>query len=335
MGSFAWRAGLLNRGKRRFTARVDRLDWVWFYRVFALPPVFSGQFAKEVLEVLAWGVPAHCLLSAWAYSSDYIPGGTHELFAFLASTGLEQGCGDGVNNGVRRRSLAATTNPRPRAVHAHGTLLHFGLQRAHLDACGCQGPEEGCGGGASGAIRRLLGDSPPPLQFTLGDSPPSGQFTLGVGVGELAGAVAGGAAAGARRLLKSKEQAESQLMLGGNRTADLLIEEHVLARALTREAALVPVLLLLIALLKVPVVDVALPSAWAILRTFVLEPLLNAVSALGVCVAKLKDIWRKHLCGSRKVRKTPSWPRSWANFSPFIALFPPACMGQLTSSGPT
>ena len=131
-------------------------------------------------------------------------------------------------------------------------------------------------------------------------------------------------------------------MHSGNRTADLLIEEHVLARALTREAALVPVLLLLAALLKVPVVDIALPSAWAILRTvraarggeaplafsyvnqfcmgllygraerlntknagfrpgqFVLEPLLNAVSALGVCAAKLQDVWRKHLCGSRK-----------------------------------
>jgi hypothetical protein len=38
-------------------------------------------------------------------------------------------------------------------------------------------------------------------------------------------------------------------------------------------------------------------------------------------------------------RKTPSWPRSWANFSlfiqPFIAVSPQDCMGQLTSFGPT
>jgi hypothetical protein len=30
-----------------------------------------------------------------------------------------------------------------------------------------------------------------------------------------------------------------------------------------------------------------------------------------------------------QVRKTPSWPRSWANFSPFTAAFPQECMGQL------
>jgi hypothetical protein len=36
-----------------------------------------------------------------------------------------------------------------------------------------------------------------------------------------------------------------------------------------------------------------------------------------------------------KVRKTPSWPRSWANFSLFRAVFPQECMGQPASFGPT
>ena len=35
-----------------------------------------------------------------------------------------------------------------------------------------------------------------------------------------------------------------------------------------------------------------------------------------------------------QVRKTPSWPRSWVNFS-LLAVFPPKCMGQLASFGPT
>jgi hypothetical protein len=30
----------------------------------------------------------------------------------------------------------------------------------------------------------------------------------------------------------------------------------------------------------------------------------------------------KMALGSSKVRKTPSWPRRWANFSPFLAVFP-------------
>jgi hypothetical protein len=36
-----------------------------------------------------------------------------------------------------------------------------------------------------------------------------------------------------------------------------------------------------------------------------------------------------------QVRKTPSWPRSWANFSLFLAVLPQECMGQLASFGPT
>ena len=36
-----------------------------------------------------------------------------------------------------------------------------------------------------------------------------------------------------------------------------------------------------------------------------------------------------------KVRKTPSWPRSWANFRPFLAVFRQECMDQLASFGPT
>jgi arylsulfatase A-like enzyme len=35
-----------------------------------------------------------------------------------------------------------------------------------------------------------------------------------------------------------------------------------------------------------------------------------------------------------QVRKTPSWPRSRANFCLFTAVFPQECMGQLTSFGP-
>jgi hypothetical protein len=35
-----------------------------------------------------------------------------------------------------------------------------------------------------------------------------------------------------------------------------------------------------------------------------------------------------------QVRRTPSWPRSWANFSLFIAVFPQEYMGQLASFGP-
>ena len=38
---------------------------------------------------------------------------------------------------------------------------------------------------------------------------------------------------------------------------------------------------------------------------------------------------------AQQVRETPSWPRSWANFLPFIAVSPQECMGQLASSGPT
>jgi hypothetical protein len=43
----------------------------------------------------------------------------------------------------------------------------------------------------------------------------------------------------------------------------------------------------------------------------------------------------------RGVRKSPSWPRGWANFSPlgqlqpFIAVFPQECMGQLAYFGST
>ena len=36
-----------------------------------------------------------------------------------------------------------------------------------------------------------------------------------------------------------------------------------------------------------------------------------------------------------QVRTTPSWPRSWANFSPCTTVFPQKCMGQLASFGPT
>jgi hypothetical protein len=36
-----------------------------------------------------------------------------------------------------------------------------------------------------------------------------------------------------------------------------------------------------------------------------------------------------------EVRKTPSWPRSWANFKPFTAAFPQECVGQPASFGPT
>jgi hypothetical protein len=36
-----------------------------------------------------------------------------------------------------------------------------------------------------------------------------------------------------------------------------------------------------------------------------------------------------------KVRTTLRWPRSWANFSPFVVVFPQECMGQLASFGPT
>jgi hypothetical protein len=36
-----------------------------------------------------------------------------------------------------------------------------------------------------------------------------------------------------------------------------------------------------------------------------------------------------------EVRKPPSWPRSWANFSLFTAVFPQECMGQPASFGPT
>ena len=41
-------------------------------------------------------------------------------------------------------------------------------------------------------------------------------------------------------------------------------------------------------------------------------------------------------CGHQliEVRKIPTWPRSWANFS-LLAVFPPECMGQLASFGPT
>ena len=34
------------------------------------------------------------------------------------------------------------------------------------------------------------------------------------------------------------------------------------------------------------------------------------------------DVVAMHAVGRRKVRKTPSWPRSWANSSLFTAVFP-------------
>jgi hypothetical protein len=36
-----------------------------------------------------------------------------------------------------------------------------------------------------------------------------------------------------------------------------------------------------------------------------------------------------------QVRKTPSWPRSCCQLQPFIAVFPPECVGRRASSGPT
>ena len=36
-----------------------------------------------------------------------------------------------------------------------------------------------------------------------------------------------------------------------------------------------------------------------------------------------------------KVRRTPSWTRSWANHSPFVGVSPQECMGQLAPFGPT
>ena len=42
-----------------------------------------------------------------------------------------------------------------------------------------------------------------------------------------------------------------------------------------------------------------------------------------------------HADAAYVVRKTPSWPRSWANFSLFVAVFSQECMGQLASFGPT
>jgi hypothetical protein len=36
-----------------------------------------------------------------------------------------------------------------------------------------------------------------------------------------------------------------------------------------------------------------------------------------------------------QVRKTLSWPRSWGQLQPFIAVFPQECVGQLASVGPT
>jgi hypothetical protein len=38
---------------------------------------------------------------------------------------------------------------------------------------------------------------------------------------------------------------------------------------------------------------------------------------------------------ARKVRKISSWPRSWGQLQPFIAVFPQECMGQLACFGPT
>jgi hypothetical protein len=58
-------------------------------------------------------------------------------------------------------------------------------------------------------------------------------------------------------------------------------------------------------------------------------PLIDTTNALEYTPPDLT------LYPSFKVRKTRSWSRSWAKFSPFIAVFPQECMGQLASFGPT
>ena len=61
-----------------------------------------------------------------------------------------------------------------------------------------------------------------------------------------------------------------------------------------------------------------------------------AESGIGriVMFYKLKDK-NPNLKNIAQVRKTPRWPRSWANFSLFTAVFSQECMGQLASFGPT
>jgi hypothetical protein len=42
-----------------------------------------------------------------------------------------------------------------------------------------------------------------------------------------------------------------------------------------------------------------------------------------------------HNTSGAQVRKPPCRPGSWAKRQPFIAVFPPGCVGQLASFGPT
>jgi hypothetical protein len=52
-------------------------------------------------------------------------------------------------------------------------------------------------------------------------------------------------------------------------------------------------------------------------------------------VAAMKVLGQACYSPAGQVRKTLSRPRSRANFQPFTAAFPPECMGQLASFGPT
>ena len=70
----------------------------------------------------------------------------------------------------------------------------------------------------------------------------------------------------------------------------------------------------------------------AVMRNMVYQSVSNGAN--GITFYSLMDQFRGSCCSGAKVRKPPSWPRSWANFS-LLAVFPPECMGQLASFGPT
>ena len=60
-----------------FQYTIDRL---WFHRVYAIPPYFSGQIASEVTHALFLAIPFHCLLTTWAFCKPYLQSDTHTLF---------------------------------------------------------------------------------------------------------------------------------------------------------------------------------------------------------------------------------------------------------------
>jgi hypothetical protein len=59
---------------------------------------------------------------------------------------------------------------------------------------------------------------------------------------------------------------------------------------------------------------------------------VNAPAIFPLAFAVVKPALPKHSVA--KVRKMPRWPRGWANFNLFVAVFPQECVGLFGPFGP-